>query len=67
MVFNMIEHNLLAKTENDSRDDFKDGYDFVETFKNHSFPAAPVRAISSRFPDSFPLLAMDASAWDAFI
>jgi len=39
MVFNMIEHNLLAKTENDSRDDFKDGYDFVETLKKPFLPS----------------------------
>ncbi|MFN7140481.1 MAG: Minf_1886 family protein [Limisphaerales bacterium] len=32
MVFNMVEHNLLAKTEEDSRADFKEGYNFNETF-----------------------------------
>src|SRR4051812_44498371 len=29
IVFNMVEHNLLAKTDTDSREDFKNGYDFV--------------------------------------
>jgi uncharacterized repeat protein (TIGR04138 family) len=33
VVFNMIDHNLLAKSEKDSRDDFKSGYDFFEAFR----------------------------------
>ncbi|MEO5804152.1 MAG: Minf_1886 family protein [Verrucomicrobiota bacterium] len=32
MVFNMVTNNLLAKTDKDSRDDFKDGYSFQEAF-----------------------------------
>ncbi|MBI3850243.1 MAG: hypothetical protein HY298_08140 [Verrucomicrobia bacterium] len=32
IVFNMVESGLLAKTETDSRDDFKGGYDFKEAF-----------------------------------
>lgn len=40
MVFRMIENNLLAKTENDSRDDFKNGYDFTETFKKPFLPSS---------------------------
>jgi len=28
IVFNMVENGLLGKTEEDSRDDFKDVYDF---------------------------------------
>lgn len=32
IVFNMVEHGLLKKTETDSRTDFQDGYDFYETF-----------------------------------
>jgi len=32
LVFNMVENHLLAKTKNDSREDFKGGYDFVEAF-----------------------------------
>lgn len=32
VVFNMVDHGLLSKTENDSRDDFKDGFDFDEAF-----------------------------------
>lgn len=33
IVFNMVESGLLAKTEQDSRDDFRDGYDFTEAFR----------------------------------
>jgi len=32
IVFNMVEHGILSKTENDSRKDFQDGYDFVQAF-----------------------------------
>ena len=40
IVFNMVEHRLLGKTENDSRDDFKGGYEFEEAFEE---PFRPVR------------------------
>jgi uncharacterized repeat protein (TIGR04138 family) len=32
LVFNMVENSLLAKTEEDSREDFKGGYDFTDAF-----------------------------------
>ena len=32
VVFNLVEHGLLNKTEQDSKDDFKGGYDFREAF-----------------------------------
>ncbi len=32
IVFNLVEAGRLGKTENDSRDDFKNGYDFDEVF-----------------------------------
>lgn len=32
IVFNLVENNLLAKTEKDTRDDFAGGYDFEEAF-----------------------------------
>ncbi len=32
IVFNLVENNLLAKTENDSREDFANGFDFYEAF-----------------------------------
>ena len=38
LVFNMVENSLLAKTEQDSRDDFKAGYDFEEAFRRPFLP-----------------------------
>ena len=38
IVFNMVEANLLAKTETDSRDDFKECYDFFEVFRKPFLP-----------------------------
>ena len=32
LVFYLVENNLLAKTENDTREDFAGGYDFDEAF-----------------------------------
>jgi uncharacterized repeat protein (TIGR04138 family) len=32
IVFNMVEAGLLRKTEQDSREDFKGGFDFTEAF-----------------------------------
>ena len=32
IVFNLVENNLLAKTETDSREDFANGFDFHEAF-----------------------------------
>ena len=39
IVFNMVENSLLAKTEQDSRDDFKSGYDFEAAFRKPFLPA----------------------------
>ena len=38
LVFNMVKNSLLAKTEQDSRDDFKGGYDFDEAFRKPFVP-----------------------------
>lgn len=40
IVFNMIQENLLYKTEKDSKEDFKGVYDFQEAFKV-KFEAGP--------------------------
>ena len=32
IVFNMVENGLMGKTENDSREDFKNVYDFDQAF-----------------------------------
>ena len=41
IVFNMVEKGILGKTEQDSRDDFKSGYDFDEVFVKPYLPLAP--------------------------
>src|SRR5690348_2232979 len=38
IVFVMVEHSLLAKTERDSRTDFENGYDFDEAFRKPYVP-----------------------------
>ena len=38
IVFNMVEHSLLAKTESDSREDFVNSYDFTEAFRKPYWP-----------------------------
>ena len=38
IVFNMVEIELLAKTENDNRDDFSHGYDFTDAFRKPFWP-----------------------------
>ena len=52
IVFNLVENNLLAKTKNDSREDFAGGFDFEEAFtapfqpkaKRGKKPAKPPKA-----------------------
>lgn len=46
IVFNMVERGILGKTEQDSRDDFKGGYDFDEAFVKPYLP--PVRTAHRR-------------------
>ena len=38
LVFNMVEKSLLAKTDKDSREDFKGGYDFDAAFRQPFLP-----------------------------
>jgi uncharacterized repeat protein (TIGR04138 family) len=47
IVFNMVEHGLLAKTDKNSREDFKTGYDFYEAFRRPFLPAAQPTASPS--------------------
>lgn len=39
IVFNMVENALLAKTDNDSREDFTAAYSFEEAFRTPFLPA----------------------------
>jgi len=44
IVFSMVETKLLAKTEQDTRDDFKNAYDFREASCNPFLPSSKVPA-----------------------
>ena len=50
MVFNMVENNLLAKTADDSRSDFKDGYNFQDAFRQPFLPQKKLAKTAPR-PD----------------
>ncbi len=39
IVFNMVETSLLAKTDRDTREDFRNGYDFTEAFRKPFWPS----------------------------
>jgi uncharacterized repeat protein (TIGR04138 family) len=41
IVFNMVEASILAKTDRDTREDFKAGYDFFEAFRRPFVPTRP--------------------------
>jgi uncharacterized repeat protein (TIGR04138 family) len=47
IVFNLIEHNVFSKTENDRREDFADVFDFEEAFVKPFQPARPPRGASA--------------------
>jgi len=42
IVFSLISHNLASKSPTDSRDDFKNGFDFADAFRK---PFLPKRAL----------------------
>lgn len=43
IVFNMVEIELLAKTEKDNRDDFNSGYDFTDAFRKPFWPPSKLK------------------------
>ena len=52
IVFNMVETGWLAKTDKDTRDDFQDGYDFIEAFRNPFLPTAKLNPVVTPSPTS---------------
>ncbi len=50
VVFNMVDHELLAKTETDSREDFKGCYDFDDVFRKPFLPALTKASLPPRPP-----------------
>jgi uncharacterized repeat protein (TIGR04138 family) len=43
IVFNMVESGLLAKTDKDTRDDFRQGYEFVDAFRKPFWPEGKLK------------------------
>ena len=50
IVFNMVDAQVLAKTDRDSREDFRGGYDFDEAFCQPFRPSAARRSSRSSKP-----------------
>jgi len=50
IVFNLVENNLLAKTEKDTREDFAGGFDFEEAFTAPYEPLAEPKKKSAKSP-----------------
>ena len=50
IVFNLVENNLLAKTEKDTREDFAGGFDFEEAFPAPYEPLAEPKKKSAKSP-----------------
>lgn len=44
IVFNMVESRLLQKTEKDTREDFRQGYDFTDAFRKPFWPGNKLKA-----------------------
>jgi len=56
----MVEHDLLGKTSEDSREDFKGGYDFAEAFRKPFLPPhAPDESSASGQRNVTPLSGAD--------
>ncbi len=54
MVFNLIRAGIFGKTENDSIEDFKAGYDFHEAFVKPFLPEKPAQAGGKKEPAAKP-------------
>jgi uncharacterized repeat protein (TIGR04138 family) len=50
IVFNLVDHRVLARTEQDSRADFQNGYDFYEAFRKPFLPRNKVQS-SGELPE----------------
>jgi uncharacterized repeat protein (TIGR04138 family) len=50
IVFNMVEIELLAKTEKDNRDDFNNGYDFTDAFRKPFWPPSKLNPEAKPLP-----------------
>jgi len=48
IVFNLVASGQLSKTDKDSRDDFKDGYDFDDAFRKPFLPKAKLGLLAAK-------------------
>jgi len=48
IVFNLVEAGVLGRTEEDSKEDFRDGYDFNKAFRDPFLPETPVQTKAVR-------------------
>ena len=55
MVFLLVEQNLLRKTEQDSPEDFKNGYSFEEAFRKPFLPSSKPGPESPASPENIEL------------
>ena len=53
IVFNLVEFGVLKKTDNDSREDFQNGYNFEVAFLQPFIPSGK-KAVASPQPSSTP-------------
>ena len=51
IVFNLVDHRVLARTEQDSRADFQNGYDFYEAFRKPFLPQSKIKS-SGELPEA---------------
>ena len=58
IVFNMVEHGILGKTEEDNREDFDGGYDFSDAFVTPFLPESQTGKSGSTSETSRPSSAM---------
>lgn len=54
IVFNMVEESLLGKTDEDTREDFKGGYDFEEAFRKPYLPTGKPKKKRAAKKDTSP-------------
>jgi uncharacterized repeat protein (TIGR04138 family) len=52
IVFNLVEAGLLSKTQKDSREDFKGGYDFDDAFRKPFLPSGKTQPLRTSKPAS---------------
>jgi uncharacterized repeat protein (TIGR04138 family) len=55
IVFNMVDAGLLSKTESDSIEDFKNGFDFQEVFQKPFLPSRKLAVIRPPAREASPI------------